>query len=77
MDFDIQTACDIIRDKFPALKDKVLEAKLGAGKTRKFYRQDGSKADEVTLKDTVRGLLLGSLELNEVQVTKKQPTVAL
>lgn len=65
--FDYQTACDIIRAKFPSLQEKTPKGTPGASKMGQTYILDGSKAErvlglkyrslETTLTDTVNCLL--------------------
>lgn len=65
--FDYQTAVDHLRKDFPGLHDRIPEGNPGSGVTQPIYQLDGSKAQkvlgieyiplEVTLKDTLAGLL--------------------
>lgn len=65
--FDYQTAVDHLRKDFPGLHDRIPEGDPGSGLTQPLYQLDGSKAQkvlgidyiplEVTLKDTLAGLL--------------------
>jgi nucleoside-diphosphate-sugar epimerase len=65
--FDYHTACDIIRQRFPSLQDKVPKDVSNLWKSERTYTADGSKAGnilglryrslETTLVDTVEWLL--------------------